>query len=452
MTDSLATIDSLAARRLVIDLLAGVLDRGVALDTGFAVFTGEGGRYRALDTRDRAFARRLAATVLRRLGQIDAVIGHFIDRPLSRDARPARHLLRLGAAQILFTGTAHHAAVDTTVTLAARHHRSAVRGKKGLINAVLRRIAAKGGALLDTECADLALNLPSWLAESWQQTWGNDSLAAIMGVLASDPMVDFSLRDERSGDRWAQALAAQVLPTGSLRRPGGGRIEDLPGYSEGAWWVQDAAAALPARLFGNVAGQAVLDLCAAPGGKTAQLAALGARVAAVDRSPARLARLRSNLDRLGLTATFVEADATEWRGDGGVWSSILLDAPCSATGTLHRHPDIGWLKKPGDVAKLAAVQRRMLDHAAGLLAPGGRLVYCTCSLQPAEGEDQIEAFLKRHPDMTVEPLGLDEIGLAAPAPAPALVDRFGAIRTLPCHFASLGGIDGFYIARLLKRP
>ena len=244
-------------------------------------------------------------------------------------------------------------------------------------------------------------------------------------------------------DIWAARLDATLLPTGSLRRPLGGAVRDLPGYAEGAWWVQDAAAALPARLLGDVAGATVIELCAAPGGKTAQLAAMGAKVIAVDRGPDRLARLVENLNRLGLAAETVRADAREWRPAEAA-PFVLLDAPCTATGTIRRHPDVARLKQPADVARLAALQDRLLDAAAAMLAPGGALVYCVCSLLPEEGPARIAALLGRQPDLARESVTLEAL--------PEVINDAGELRSLPSHLAESGGLDGFYAARLRRVP
>jgi 16S rRNA (cytosine967-C5)-methyltransferase len=242
-----------------------------------------------------------------------------------------------------------------------------------------------------------------------------------------------------------------MLPTGSVRTLLQGSVTMLPGFTEGQWWVQDAAAALPVHLFGDIAGKTIADLCAAPGGKTAQLAQAGARVVAVDRSSNRMARLRDNLTRLSLEAETVVADAAEWQGgiNAGQFDGILIDAPCTSTGTIRRHPDIGWLRQEADIAPLAALQQRLLQRAVSLLKPGGTLVYCTCSLEPEEGEQAIVAFLATESSMRRAPVDAGEVaGLSE------IVSAEGDLRTLPCHLPRdeprLGGLDGFYAARLVK--
>jgi 16S rRNA (cytosine967-C5)-methyltransferase len=250
-----------------------------------------------------------------------------------------------------------------------------------------------------------------------------------------------TVRDDPEG--WAARLGGRVLPTGGVRLDSAALIEDLPGFAAGQWWVQDAAAALPARLFGRLEGRQVVDLCAAPGGKTAQLAAAGAEVIAVDRAAARLKRVTDNLARLGRSAATIAADATQWRPPGKV-EAVLLDAPCSATGTIRRHPDIPWLKSPDDVATLAALQDRLLAAAVEMTAPGGILVYCTCSLQPEEGPQRIAALIAKG--------GVERVAVSAAevGGVPEFVTAEGDLRTLPCHLADEGGIDGFYAARLRR--
>ena len=426
-----------AARGVAFELLQAVLRRGQPLDEALA---GHAGLSR-LETRDRGFARMLVATTLRRLGQIDAVLDRCVMRPLPARAASVRDLLRLGAAQLLFLGTPAHAAVDGTVELVARGGPEAA-GFKGLANAVLRRIAQEGEAML-AATADPAVNMPAWLWRSWCAAYGEATAAAIAAAHLAEPPLDLTVKGDAAA--WAARLGATVLPTGGLRRPLGGAIVELPGYAEGAWWVQDAAAALPARLLGPVAGLRVVDLCAAPGGKTAQLAAAGAEVTAVDRSAARLERLAANLARLHLTARIVAADAAQWRPPAPA-EAVLLDAPCTATGTIRRHPDIPWLKTPDDLAKLVPLQDRLLAAAVEMTAPGGVLVYCVCSLQPEEGPQRIAALLAAGAPVAFLPIDPAEIGGLAET-----ITGTGELRTLPCHLAGLGGLDGFYAARLRRR-
>jgi 16S rRNA (cytosine967-C5)-methyltransferase len=427
-----------SARAVALALLVAVLDRRSPLDEALEAQRD----LKLLTARDRGFARLLVATTLRRLGQLDAVIGSYLRQPLD-DGRPiARHILRLGAVQLLFLDTPAHAAVDGAVALADG---GPARGLKGLINAVLRRLAREGSALVAAQ--DVArLNLPGWIWESWTASYGEPRTRAIAEILMRDPPLDLTVRaDDAEGPAgWAARLDGRVLPTGTVRRLGGGDVEQLPGFADGAWWVQDVAAALPARLLGPVAGLRVADLCAAPGGKTAQLAAAGAHVVAIDRAARRLDRVRANLARLKLAAEIVTADAATWHA-GTPCDAILLDAPCSATGASRRHPDVLHLKQPDDVNRLTVLQDRLLDNAVRQLKPGGLLVYCTCSLEAAEGPARIARLLASGAPVRRQPVDSAEFnGLAG------LITPDGDLRTLPCDFADQGGMDGFYAARLTR--
>lgn len=425
-------VSPLAPRRVALDVLVSCLDKGQPLDDALGRHDG----FPALDPRDRAFVRLLLATTLRRLGEIDGMLGAMIERPLDGAATAALQVLRLGAAQLLFLGTPAHAAVDTSVRLVER---SGLDHLKGLVNAVLRRISRDGVALLgDRDPA--RLNTPGWLWESWAGSYGEDATRAIAAAHLVEAPLDITPRADAA--RWAAELEAEVLPTGTLRRTAGGYIADLPGFAEGAWWVQDAAAALPARLLGDIAGKRVADLCAAPGGKTMQLCAAGANVTAVDISARRMLRLGENLARSGLSAELVTSDVSKWTTQEK-FDAVLLDAPCSGTGTLRRHPDIAWLKSDEDVARLTLAQDRLLLRAVELLKPGGTLVYATCSLQEDEGPARIDALLARDSrlrHLPVQPAELPDLAAA--------VSPLGDVRTLPSMWAERGGLDGFYMARL----
>jgi 16S rRNA (cytosine967-C5)-methyltransferase len=419
---------------VAIDLIGAVLRRKRPLDDAIE----DNGEMAALPARDRAFARLLVATVLRRLGQIDALIAHCLNTPLPPRAAMVHDMLRLGIAQLLFLRTPPHAAVATTVDLAE------VRGflsHKGLVNAVLRRLSQEGPELVGQQDA-ARLNTPDWLWRGWSQAYGEDGARGVALAHLKEAPLDITVRSEP--EHWRELLDATLLPTGTIRRSAGGAIMSLPGYAEGAWWVQDAAAAIPAKLFGEIAGRHVVDLCAAPGGKTAQLAAAGARVTAIDRSPRRLDRLNSNLARLSLGVESLVADAATWHPPEPV-RYVLLDAPCTATGAIRRHPDVPHLKTPDDVARLAAVQERLVGAAAEMLAPGGILVYCTCSLEPQEGPQQIAKLLARGAPIRRKPIDATEIGGLSEC-----LTSDGDLRTLPSHLAEVDGIDGFFAARLIR--
>ena len=422
------------ARSVAIDLIGAVLRRRRPLDDAIE----ENGEMAGLPARDRAFARLLVAMVLRRLGQIDALIAHCLTTPLPPRAAMVHDMLRLGIAQLMFLRTPPHAAVATSVDLAE------VRGfisHKGLVNAVLRRLSQEGHALVAEQDA-ARLNTPQWLWRAWSDTYGEAVTEQIAVAHLKEAPLDLTVRGD--AEHWRQALDAITLPTGSLRRNAGGAITTLPGFSEGAWWVQDAAAAMPARLLGDVAGQEVIDLCAAPGGKTAQLVAAGGHVIAIDRSPRRVERLNVNLARLSLPAETLVADAAHWHPAEPA-KFVLLDAPCTATGAIRRHPDVPHLKSGDDIVRLAAVQERLLAAAIEMLAPGGMLVYCVCSLEPQEGVQQVARLISRGAPVKRRPVEPHEIGGLAEC-----ITKDGDLRTLPCHLAEHDGLDGFYAARLVR--
>jgi 16S rRNA (cytosine967-C5)-methyltransferase len=428
------------SRAVAVSLLRAVLRRNQPLDGALA----SDPDFAALEPRDRAFARLIAATTLRRLGQVDALIAGCLDTPLPAQASFANDVLRIGVTQLVFLGTPAHAAVDRTVALV--QGRRIVR-YRALVNAVLRRISREGEDIAALQDA-ARMNTPDWLWNAWSAAYGEETCRRIAAAHMTEAPLDITAKDDVAA--WAGKLEAVRLPSGTLRRPAGGRIEDLPGFASGDWWVQDAAAALPARLLmaafvDGVAGQEIADLCAAPGGKTAQLAAANARITAVDTSQNRIGRMRENLSRLGLDAELVTADAADWRPNRR-FDAVLLDAPCSGTGTIRRHPDIQRLKSSEDVTRLAGLQHRLLRAAGALVEPGGILVYAVCSLQPEEGEAQISAFIAEDAPFVREPITPAEIGgLVEP------ITETGDIMTLPCHMADRGGLDGFYVARLRNR-
>ena len=388
-----------------------------------------GPAWAALAPADRAAAQRMTLEVLRNLDRCDALL-----KPHLRKAPPlmVRNVLRLGTWE-LCTGGAAHGVVNDCVTLVSADRKA--RTMAGLVNAVLRRIAEDGPAAW----AKLRVpRLPRWLRDPLRAAWGPQAVAAMEAAHLAGAPLDLTVKDDAAG--WADRLGAELLPTGSLRLTEAGQVSGLPGYDKGAWWVQDAAAALPVRLLGDVAGLRALDLCAAPGGKTLQLAAAGAQVTALDLSEPRLARLAENLARTGLGAELVAGDALEARGQ---WDVVLLDAPCSATGTIRRHPDLPRARQGEGISDLIDLQARMLDHALSLLAPGGRLVFCTCSLLPDEGECQIEEALARHP-------GLQVLPAEAPGVEPDWRAPEGGLRLRPDYWPARGGMDGFYMAVLQR--
>jgi 16S rRNA (cytosine967-C5)-methyltransferase len=435
-------VPGLAARRIAADILDGVLHKRRTLDDqldGAAAHPG----LKTLSDRDRALMRRLVATILRRLGTLGHVLSRLLDRGIPTDAPRAQSALLIGAAQILWMDVPDHAAVDLSVRLVQSDRRAAKYA--GLVNAVLRRCAREGQPLID-EVAAQTLDVPPWLMARWVAHYGESTAREIATAIGHEPSLDLTVKADAA--QWATRLHGEVLPTGTVRTLLQGSVTMLPGFAEGQWWVQDAAAALPAQLFGDVTGKTIADLCAAPGGKTAQLVLAGADVTAIDRSPNRVARLRDNFARLGLQAQMVVADATEWQSERQ-FDGVLVDAPCASTGTIRRHPDVAWLRQELDIGALMALQQRLLQKAVTLLKPGGTLVYCTCSLEPEEGEQAIATLLAAEPGMRRAPAGASEV-----AGLTEILTPEGDLRTLPCHLPHadprLSGLDGFYAARLVK--
>ncbi len=428
----------LTARRFAAEALLAILHGRRALEDVFE--HGETGKqFRALDERDRALARMIVATALRRAGSLQAVLERFLSGGWPEDVRVHAVLLS-ASAQILLLEVANHAAVDLAVDLA-----NEFRNKRyaGLVNAVLRKVVAEGRSVLDALPPEA--DTPEWMRERWRNTYGEETLREICLAHRIEPALDITPKQDPSA--LAKQLEGIVLPTGSVRITGKGAVTQIPGYGEGEWWVQDAAAAIPAKLLGDIRGLRVADLCAAPGGKTLQLANAGALVTAVDRSASRLKRLTQNFERTKLKAETVVADAAAWEAEP--FDAILLDAPCSATGTIRRHPDILWQKQPEDLEQVTKLQARLLDNAVKLLKPRGLLVYSTCSLEPEEGEMQINALLARNKDLERVPIGPEEAGDSR------AVTAHGDLRTLPFHLPHsdprLSGCDGFFASRLRRK-
>jgi 16S rRNA (cytosine967-C5)-methyltransferase len=418
----------LAARQAALQILSEVLRRRRPLDAALSAAEG-------LDPRDAGFARAIASETLRRLGQLDDVIRSFVPKPPARNrAGPVPEILLAGACELLFLNVPAHAAVDGANRLAQADHKAV--HFKPLINAVLRRVARDGAGVIAAQDAP-ALNLPDWLFARWIDTYGEEIARAIAAAHQGVPPLDIVTKG-------AAIAGGEKLfgPVWRIKDPV--RVDTLPGYGEGAFWVQDAAATLPPLLLGDVKGARVVDLCAAPGGKTAQLAAAGALVTAVEREPARMDQLKENFARLRLNADYVVADALQWRPQEPA-PFVLLDAPCSATGTIRRHPELPWIKQAADVTLCAQLAGDLLDAAAEMTAPGGLLVFATCSLEREEGPEQIDAFLAREPGFVRVPLTPDEVFGHG-----EFITEDGDLRTLPCHLPERGGLDGFYAAKLRR--
>lgn len=417
-------VAGLPARRAALRLLDNVMRMGTPMDQA------TNGACKGLDSPDRALAIAIAQEALRWVVDLDALIDSKTKQNLPEDAK-ARMVLRLALAQILRLETPPHAAIATALPLMDG-------GPKRLVHGVL-------GALLrsDVKLPDLP-SLPDIAAMRWQAAWGDDMLAAAQIALAQPPLLDIALRDPAATEKWAERLNGVSLMPGHVRLPRGTAVDMLDGYDEGAWWVQDLAASLPARLLGAGEGCAALDLCAAPGGKTMQLAAQGWNVTALDNSARRMERLSNNLERTGLSAERVRADVSTWESDAK-FDAILLDAPCSATGTMRRHPDVLHRIGPKQINELAALQSMMLDRAAAWLKPGGRMVFATCSLEPHEGEAQVQPFLDRHKDFALVPVKQDQL------PNGIAPNANGYLRTMPGMLVEEGGLDGFFACVLERK-
>jgi len=432
-------IEGLPARQAACAAFTTVLNDHIPLDEALeTVFAGEqtksGGK--RLDDRDRRFARALTIVAFRHFGAIDQRLKRFLRKPLPKKTEIVRNILRLGLAQLDHMDVPDHAAVSLTVELARSD--AVASHFIPLVNGVMRAASRD-----PSPAPGRAQTVPAWLWRRWRSAYGEQNARSILQALVTSPDLDISVKSDP--ERWAQDLGGTVLPTGSVRIKDKTAVEDLPGYHEGEWWVQDAAATLPVGLLGPVAGLDVLDLCAAPGGKSAQLLAAGAKATLVDISANRLKRLKTNLKRLHLDAEIIVADILDWSPDRQ-FDAVLLDAPCSATGTIRRHPDVPLTKTEDDIEALAALQSAMLERVKAWVKPGGTLVYCTCSLEPIEGEERVAEFLANNGDFVRRPVDSAEIGAL-----PGAITELGDVRTLPfMTFPDSDGfgIDGFFISRL----
>lgn len=429
--------EGIKPRAVALQILTRVIKRRVFLEESAQSMGRAVGH---LSPAERAFARRLAETTFRHWGHLKLIKSWLVERPLPHQAAETGHLILLGLAQLFYMETAPHAAVSTSVELAASSPKAGMRSLKGLVNAVLRRAANERQALLERAAKDPLANLPGWLSERWRAQFGEEKTARLAVAHTKPPPLDLTFKSPDRAEKWADEHGGQSLIPGSVRLRPMGAISDLPGYRDGDWWVQDLAAGLPVRLLGDIEGLSVADLCAAPGGKTLQLAAAGAKVVAVDRSPRRLDRLRENLNRTRLAAEVVEAEAQDWR-PGQRFDLVFLDAPCSASGTIRRHPELPWIRKDFCLDALTGLQDRLLEAAWKIVRPGGRLFYCVCSLEPDECAARAGHFLDHAADAERRPLvgarisGLEET-----------ITAEGDLRTWPITLDDEGGMDGFFLA------
>ena len=418
----------LAARKAALSIFSQVLRQRRPLDTALDAL-------KTLAPRDAGFARALASQALRHFGELDAVMRQFVAKPLQpHKAGPATEILLLGACELLILKVPPHAAVDAANRVAQADGKAV--HFKSLINAVLRRVA-RDGETARAELDGTRLNTPDWLWTRWSAQYGEDTARAIAEAHGKEAALDITLK---SADM-AHPESASLIGL-SRRVTAQGRVEEMPGFADGGWWVQDLAATLPVTLLGDVAGKRVIDLCAAPGGKTLQLASCGAEVTAVELDSTRAGRIRENLTRTRLKADVIESDVRDFQGTAPL---VLLDAPCTATGTIRRHPDLPWIKSAGDVTAQTTLSYDLLESAAAMVGPGGLLVFAVCSLEREEGEEQIAAFLAAHPEFARVPVTADDVPEHR-----EWITQDGDLRTLPCHLSELGGMDGFYAARLRR--
>lgn len=439
-----ADAPGLAARRAAARLLAAVVDAKTSLD-GLTDHDHGHPQFLALEMRDRALVRAILTTALRYRNTIEALISARLERPLPTNARSLSHILHVAAAQMLFLDVPDSAAVDLAVTHAKADPRTARFA--ALVNGVLREIARRKERALPAALAK-TIDTPAWFYERLVAAYGEDAARAIADAYRTEAPIDLTVKSDAEG--WAERLGGIALPTGGVRLEAlEGPVTQLPGFSDGEWWVQDAAASIPAQLLGDISGLRVADLCAAPGGKTAQLAAAGAQVTALELSPNRAKRLKANLERLKLEAEVIVTDLFAYEPTEK-FDAVLLDAPCSSTGTVRRHPDVLWAKGVEDIEKLATLQARMLEKAVTLVKPGGRIVFSNCSLDPLEGETLYQAFLAANPQVENDPVNVDELSFVA-----SFLTPDGALRTTPAGLdlgaPARSGLDGFYAARMRLR-
>ncbi|MCK5574797.1 MAG: SAM-dependent methyltransferase [Sphingomonadales bacterium] len=431
---------NLAARRATLFALWDVLENEQPMgDAAMHAF-----KRIELAPRDQAFARNLLITTLRHLSHIDRILKSMMDRPLPGRAKEVKNTLRIGLSQILYLDTPSHAAVDTSVRLVASMKLQKDRAFKGLSNAILRRATREKEALLKSVADIPEAAIPLWMRRKWENDFGENVMKKIAAQTLIAPPLDLTIKDPAEAATWAEKLGGTVVGPQTVRLMERKTVTELEGYASGKWWVQDVAATLPAHILGAKEGELTADLCAAPGGKTMQLAATGAHVVAIDKSAGRLKRVVENLNRTGLEADIVAADLMDYEPDQ-LFDRILVDAPCSATGTTRRHPEAGYIKKEPVIYKMAKFQTMLMQRVSSWLKPGGVMVYCVCSLEKEESEMQIKRLLEADSSLKRLPVTKDEMGELANT-----VTADGDVRTLPHYLGEQGGMDGFFIARLQK--
>lgn len=396
---------------------------------------------------DKGLIRMIVSTCLRRMGQIDFIIDKCLNRPLPLKLEPVKNILRIGVTQLLCMDIPAYAAVNTAVELTKTNE---YMHQKNMVNAILRRIEREKESFTQQIEGKEYLNHPKWLIEGWEKAYGKEKTASIIKANMSEALLDLSAKN--SAKEWAEKLGGSLMPTGTIRLSSYNNVTELDGFNEGAWWVQDLGASIAVKLAGDIEGKKALDICAAPGGKTMQLLAGGAKVTALDNVSERVERLKSNLARVKMQATeIITADFIEWGNKyynqlQNGYDLIILDAPCSATGTIRRHPDLLHLRRANEIKNNLEIQKKMIRLACGLLKKGGTLIYCVCSLEADEGEKQIEQILETELPLKLSPIAPNELG----PDMKDMITEKGEFRSLPSSLSGLGGMDGFYCARLRK--
>lgn len=431
----------LVSRKAAFDVLQRVIKRGEQLDAALDVTLA----HLDLSSQDRAFVRMLITTTLRRFGQIDAILETASARPRKQISDTVWTILQIGATQILFMNVADYAAVDLSVRLAKSQGEEKAAG---FVNGILRKLTRERETLLGGKASDSLLNIPEWIRNILEADYGSERARSIAEASLVVPPLDLTLRQGLVAEEWAVRLQGEIIGETTVRlRNTEGSVRDLPGYEDGDWWVQDVSATLPVRLFGNIQGRHLADLCAAPGGKTLQMADRGAMVTAIDSSEKRLVRVHENLERVGMgdLVTALCEDAKDWT-PATPMRGILLDAPCTATGTIRRNPDVLRSRSESDLKSVIQLQSTLLNHAASILSPGGTLVYCVCSLFHEEGERQIAQFLEKHSEFSIR-----NAAEFLPSEFLRCVSPDGTARILPDDLPEQGGADGFFMARLDRK-
>jgi 16S rRNA (cytosine967-C5)-methyltransferase len=440
--------NKLASRQAVVEILNAVLQKKRPFDSAFIDVIDKKFKDTKLESRDRGFIKLVCITTLRHFGQANYVLNSFLQKPLPKKTVLLKAILISAIAQLLYLKTPAHAAIDTAVELTKTNK---MKNYSKLVNGVLRNVERNKNKILQDDKNTAKLNVPNWLYSSWERAYGADFAEKISQINLIEPNIDFSVKNNAKS--WASELEGELLPFDSVRKSGSCIVKNLAKYENGEWWVQDIAASIPVKLAGNIKGKKVADLCSAPGGKTCQLINKGAKVTAFDRSEKRIKILKENLERLNFSADVICSDSYKWlkNNEDEKFDMILLDAPCSATGTIRKNPDVLIHKNQDNIYQYANTQKKLLNAAIGALKKGGTLLYCVCSIQPEEGEMQIKKFLSSNQNMEKIPFKTEELNELNAKGLEHIITENGDIRTLPFYLEEQGGMDGFFLSRLIRR-